>query len=144
MAFPLLALLPALEKVLDRVIPDKTAAAAAKMELYKMEHEGEFRRAELDLRVSGAQTDINKVEAGSGLFFVAGWRPAVGWVCVATMATNFLAVPLLSWLSHVLGIEPPPSLKLDDLWPVLMGMLGLGAMRTVEKLKGVEAGMTKK
>ena len=63
-------------KLIDRLWPDPTQAAAAKLELLKMQQEG-------DLAVMVAQTDINKIEAGSSSLFVAGWRPFVGWVCGA-------------------------------------------------------------
>lgn len=143
MAFPLLAILPALEKVLDRVIPDKATAALAKVELWKLEHEGEFRRAEHELKLVQTQTDTNKVEAGSASFFVAGWRPAVGWVGVLGLSYQFLLQPILSWASTVWGVPVPPALDLGDLITIVSGMLGLGAMRTAEKFKGVAAGLEK-
>jgi hypothetical protein len=127
------AILAAVVPLIDKLIPDKEAAAKAKLQLLEMEQRGEL--AELEL--VKAQIDVNRAEAASSSVFVAGWRPAVGWVCVAAMASNFLAVPLLAWLSPLFHIPPPPRLDVAELFPILMGMLGLGSMRMVEKIKGV-------
>jgi hypothetical protein len=77
------------------------------------------------------QLEVNKVEAASKSFFVSGWRPAVGWVCVAGMAVNFLVVPFVPTIA---------PLDTGTMMPVLMGMLGLGGMRSFEKSKGVARG----
>ena len=69
---------------------------------------------------------------------MAGWRPAVGWVCVVGLCYNFLIYPLLTWAvaAFALGFTPPPLLS-DNLMELVLGMLGLGALRTVEKWQGV-------
>jgi hypothetical protein len=77
------------------------------------------------------QMEINKLDAKSGNWFQAGWRPAVGWVCVAAMANNFLLLPYAGLIWE--GVVP---LDWQALLPVLLGMLGLGTMRSTEKLKG--------
>lgn len=92
-----------------------------------------------------AQIGVNKVEAEHASVFVAGWRPAVGWTCVAALAYQFLMYPLLVWawtLAQSLGwvpveIKPPPLLDLEALLIVLGGILGIGSLRTVEKVRGV-------
>ena len=77
------------------------------------------------------QSAVNKVEAGHRSVFVAGWRPAVGWVCVFALALRFVATPLLSpWVDI-------PQIEWEELSVVLMGMLGLGTLRTIEKAKGL-------
>ena len=84
------------------------------------------------------QLEVNKVEAASKSMFVAGWRPAVGWVCVLGMAMNFIIVPLGNFGLSVANIEVViPMIDTSQMMPVLMGMLGLGAMRTVEKVQKV-------
>jgi len=102
---------------------------------------------EAETRRSGQQTEINKVEAAHASIFVAGWRPAVGWVGVAAMAYQFVLYPFLVWgwaLMQAVGwISPalvaPPMLATEALWVILSGILGLGAYRSVEKVKGVKS-----
>lgn len=122
-------------KIIDKVIPDKQAALEAKIRLMELEQKGEFKAIEFDLAMAQGQMDINKVEAASPNLFVSGWRPAMGWACVAIFAANYIGVPLLSWLSPLLDIPPPPRLELGEVLPVLMGMLGLGGLRTAEFIK---------
>jgi len=91
------------------------------------------------------QQEINKVEAASGSLFVAGWRPAVGWVCVAALVYQFLAYPMLVWCWAAMqagdivppGLASPPMLETDSLYMLLFGLLGIGGLRTAEKIKGV-------
>ena len=79
------------------------------------------------------QGEINKVEAQHRNIFVAGWRPFIGWVCGFALAYNFVLRDLLIWF---LGQEQvPPALQMEHLMTVLIGMFGLGGMRTFEKLK---------
>ncbi len=79
------------------------------------------------------QGEINKIEAQHRTIFVAGWRPFVGWVCGFALAYNFILRDLLIWF---IGPEQvPPALQMEHLMTVLIGMLGLGGMRTFEKFK---------
>jgi hypothetical protein len=87
------------------------------------------------------QTDIDKAEATNQSVFVAGWRPFIGWVCGSAFAWAFVAGPIASYIARLMGSTIVlPTLDLSQLSPVLMGMLGLGAMRTVEKVNGIKAG----
>jgi len=84
--------------------------------------------------------EINKVEAQHRSTFVAGWRPFIGWTCGFALAYNYLVHPIIAWAWIAWGdaaIAIPPPLSLGDLMPVLLGMLGLGALRTVEKARKV-------
>ncbi len=119
------ALLPVVGKVLDRVIPDKNARAAAKEQLRAAAQAGE-----LDLLLG--QMAVNKTEAAHKSLFVAGWRPAIGWVCGIGLAYNVVVHPFLC-----LFIPEAPPVEPGLLYPVLLGMLGLGGMRSYEKTKGV-------
>jgi hypothetical protein len=137
MAGPLLALLPtllpALTEVLDRVIPDQAAAAKAKLEM-------EARLLEAATAQAAQQTEINKIEASHQSIFVSGWRPYIGWVCGMAIAWAFLLSPMLSWLLPVMGvIAVVPPLQTEFLLELVFAMLGLGGLRTFEKLKGVAA-----
>lgn len=81
------------------------------------------------------QTKINEAEAMHRSVFVAGWRPFIGWVCGIAMAYNFILRDLIIF---AMGNDfVPPALQMDHLMTVLMGMLGLGAFRTYEKIKNV-------
>ena len=84
-----------------------------------------------------AQLNVNKSEAESGSLFVGGWRPAVGWVCVAAMALNFVISPVFGPMIEAYTTINMEPLDLSEMMPILLGMLGLGAMRTVEKRQGV-------
>jgi len=114
-------------KVIDKFVPDPAAKAKAEAEL----------RADL-MASDRAQMEVNKAEAASGSVFVAGWRPAIGWVCAAAVAYTYLLVPVGMWLSFLVGkpIAKPPVLD-ANLWELMFAMLGLGGLRTFEKIKGV-------
>jgi hypothetical protein len=94
-----------------------------------------------DVQAVQAQNDVNKIEAASNSVFVAGWRPFIGWVCGGAFAINFAIGPLASWASALFGHPVTfPTLNMSDMLPVLMGMLGLGGMRSWEKVNGVKTG----
>ena len=119
-------------KLLDKVIEDKDTKNAIAFELSTMaeKHAQELAKGQLD---------VNKVEAAHKNLFVAGWRPAVGWVCCLGMAGNFLIIPLANFaLALSSSSITIPLIETSEMMPVLMGMLGLGAMRTVEKTKNVQ------
>jgi hypothetical protein len=118
--------------LLDKFIEDKDKKNAIAFELATMaeKHAQELAKAQLE---------VNKTEAAHKNLFVAGWRPAVGWVCVLGMAGNFLAIPMANFALALSGSEIViPLIELSTMMPVLMGMLGLGAMRTIEKRAGVQ------
>ena len=79
-----------------------------------------------------AQVELNKVGAAHRSIFVAGWRPAVGWVCAIGLGFAFLVNPILQWITD----GPGPSLPLDIMLELVIGMLGLAGLRTVEKITG--------
>jgi hypothetical protein len=118
-------------KLLDKIIPDKDAREKAQADLLKAAQDQDFQKAL-------AQIEVNKVEAQHSNLFVSGWRPAVGWTCVLGLVYNFIMYPLLLWFIAVTGssIEPPPMFS-ENLMELVLGMLGLGALRTYEKFKGV-------
>ena len=91
----------------------------------------ELKMVEFENAARNAQAEINKVEASSASFFVAGWRPAFGWIGVAVVAMIYLVNPLLK----AFGI-PVVEADMSDLWPVITGILGLSGMRTYEKKSG--------
>jgi hypothetical protein len=88
-----------------------------------------------------AQMDTNKAEATNVNMFVAGWRPFIGWVCGSGLAYQFVVSPLLTWGTELFGKTIAlPALDMGTLLTLLFGMLGLGGMRTFEKVNGINAG----
>ncbi|HEX5109879.1 MAG TPA: 3TM-type holin [Vicinamibacterales bacterium] len=124
-------------KIIDKVIPDPAAKAAAQLKLLELQQAGELKVLDADLQIALAQADINKTEASDPSLFKSGWRPAVGWVCVVGLFYTFLGQPLIAWASTAYGVPAPPSLDMGDLFTLLAGMLGLGGFRTFEKMKKV-------
>lgn len=134
MAFdPITAALNFGNLLLDRLLPDKTANDAAKAQLVTLLATGE-------LQTAVAQLEVDKTEAASGSLFVAGWRPFVGWVCGAAFAYAFLFQPLIIMIAVLrhsnFDKNLLPALDLGTMMPVLLGMLGLGAMRSWDKVSG--------
>ena len=88
-----------------------------------------------------AQIEVNKAEAASASLFKGGWRPAVGWVCAMALFYHFILQPVLLFGVAVSGVAIPalPEFDMASLMPILLGMLGLGGLRTVEKIKGKAA-----
>ena len=114
-------------KVLDKFVPDPEAKAKAETAL----------RDSL-LAWDKAQTDVNAVEAASANVFVSGWRPFIGWTCGLALAYQFVVAPIFVWAGLCAGFHPPLPPTLDDtLWQLVFAMLGMGGLRTLEKLKGV-------
>ena len=91
------------------------------------------------LTVVQGQLEINKVEAAHSSIFVAGWRPASGWICNIGLLYTFLLQPLLTWLCTVAGVAQPPGIPFDALYVLLGSLLGVGTLRTVDKIKGVSS-----
>jgi|SRR6478609_3646039 len=122
-------------KLIDRLIPDKEKKAEAQLKLLELQQTGELAYLAAETDLAKGQLEINKVEAASENLFVSGWRPAMGWACVAIFVANYIGVPLLAWASPLLHVGPPPRLEMGEVLPVLLGMLGLGGLRTMEKMK---------
>jgi hypothetical protein len=125
------ALLPALGTLIDRLIPDRAAAERAKAEM-------EQQLVTAANAAAMAQVEVNKVEAAHSSVFVAGWRPSIGLVCAAGLAWAFVVAPVASWALMVMGIRAElPAIQFDHLFELVLAMLGIGGLRTFEKLRGV-------
>lgn len=126
-------ILGALGPVLERLIPDPNARNEFALKLMNA-----LQAADL------SQLKVNEAEAQNPNLFVSGWRPSIGWVCSAALAYQFLFLPLGVYVASFYSEEAVTRLmnapKLDgSLWELMFGMLGLGAMRSFEKIKGVAA-----
>ena len=127
--------------VLKRVLPPEKMSEGDRA---KLEAEITLELAKQDFQGLLGQLEINKVEAGSTNWFVAGWRPAVGWICASAFAWHFVIEPLLAFtlvavFHWSLGADLP-KFDMESLLTVLLGMLGLGGLRTFEKYKEVSRG----
>jgi hypothetical protein len=131
-------LIPILGNLFDRIFPDPKAAADAKLEVMKLAQAGELAQLNADLQMATGQMDINKVEAANSSIFVSGWRPFIGWTCGAAFAFKFIGGPaafvLSQWFGHPITL---PNFDFTEMSTILLGMLGLGTLRTVEKVKNV-------
>ena len=97
----------------------------------------EMKGRELEQAIMLAQARINEIEAASPKLFVSGWRPATGWLCVTGLAWQIFVWPLWVWAARLFRVVEPPSIEVAILVTLLIGMLGLGTLRTVEKTKDV-------
>lgn len=130
-------IIPAITQVLDKIIPDPQAAADAKLKALELAQKGDLAALDAELRLALGQIEVNKAEATTDMFR-GGWRPAVGWVCVVGLAYQFILQPVLPWVVALFSAQVPPLPAIDNesLMVLLTGMLGLGGLRTVERVKG--------
>jgi hypothetical protein len=126
------ALIGPVSAILDKAIPDKDLKEKLAHEIATMAERHTHEQVQ-------AQLEINKTEAAHKNLFVAGWRPACGWICVLGMAGNFLVIPFANMILELFktGVYVP-MIDLSTMLPVLMGMLGLGGLRTLEKVQGAQ------
>lgn len=109
---------------INKIWPDKSAAEAAQLAAA--------------VAIVQGQLDTNKAEAASTSSFTSGWRPGIGWVCALALFFQYVGRPLLQWGGIVTGHNFPQLPGIDDnLWQLMLGMLGLGGLRSFEKVKGV-------
>lgn len=126
--------------IINKVVPDRAAAAAAIATLNQMQLQGQLADEMAQLQaVTVNQTDIDKVEAASSSLFVAGWRPYVGWICGTGLGIDCILRPLVNWAAALCGHPVDfPVMSNVLLQSTMAGLLGLGHIsRTVEKVQGV-------
>ena len=126
------ALIGPVTGLLDKFIPDADEKARLAHEIATMSE----RHAQ---ELAKGQIEINKAEAAHKSMFVSGWRPFVGWSCGLALAWHFIGQRIAVFAIAVIGVEPPPLpvFEMESLLTVLLGMLGLGGLRTFEKTKAV-------
>jgi hypothetical protein len=118
--------------IIDKIVPDKDQAA-------KLAHEIATMSEKMANEQVLAQLEVNKAEAASGSLFKGGWRPAIGWICGLALLWSFILQPFLVFFLLVFGVDLPPLPEIGtaDLMPILLGMLGLGGLRSYEKVQKV-------
>ena len=127
-----LILAPLLEvgkSIINRLFPDPAEKARAEMEMMTLLQTQDLQRVI-------AQLEVNAKEAASPSIFVAGWRPFVGWCCGVGFLWATIGQPVVAWLASANGWPLPPAIDTEVMLYVLGGMLGLGSLRSVEKIKG--------
>lgn len=126
------ALIAPITNLVSKFVPDKDQAA-------KLAHEIATMAQKHAHEIAMAQIEVNKAEAASSSVFKGGWRPFIGWTCGVAFSYHFILQPLLIFILVSLGHPVPqlPAFDMASLMTVLMGMLGLGGLRTFEKYKGV-------
>lgn len=118
-------------EIITRIWPDASEADKAKLSLAMAELQAASESAK-------TQASVNQTEAASSSLFVSGWRPGLGWICVAALGYQFIIYPLLLWLTVWFPeIHAPAPIVSDMLWELMFGMLGLAGLRSWEKSKGV-------
>lgn len=145
--------LDALESLFDigkeaviRIWPDPIRQAEELRKLEELKQKGSLAELGAHVKLITGQLEINKAEANHKSLFVAGWRPFIGWVGGSAMAYQFVIYPMLIWLWVVLQakevvpkeLDPPPVLETGALFSIVTGMLGVGAMRSHDKAKGID------
>ncbi len=125
-------------KVIDKIIPDPAQKAQAQLDLLKLAQNGELEQLHADTQLAQGQLDVDKIEAASSSLLVSGWRPFIGWICGAALAYASIVEPLARFIAsvvfHYIGSFPVIDTALT--MQLLVGLLGLGGMRTYEKVKG--------
>jgi len=128
---PITAALNIGSQIIQRVFPDPAQAAQAQLALLKLQQDG-------DLAAITGQMEINKIEAGNSSVFVSGWRPFCGWVCGFGLAYVAILEPIARLVATLVGYTGSfPAIDTTLTMQVLLGMLGMGGLRSLDKAKGV-------
>lgn len=145
MSDPLTAILELGQSVIDRLWADPVKQAEEARKLQELYQKGDQAELDAHVKLMIAQLNVNAKEAESKSLFIAGWRPAIGWVGASAMAYQFVLYPFLTWVWATLqafdivpqSLTPPPVLDTGALFSIVTAMLGIGAMRSHDKRKGV-------
>jgi len=117
--------------IINRFWPDASEADKSKLTLA-------LAQLNAELETAKGQLGVNQAEAGNASVFVSGWRPGVGWICVAALGYQFVLYPALLWLTAWFPeLHAPQPVMSETLWELMFGMLGLASLRSWEKSKGV-------
>ena len=125
--------------LIERLIPDPSAQIAAKQKLAELHQTGDLAVLTANLQLNIEQIKLNAVESSSNNNFRSGWRPCIGWIGAAGIAYEFIVRPLVNGaLIYFTHIDAMPNIDISALMTLITGMLGLGGLRTIEKLQGIK------
>ncbi|MDI9349104.1 MAG: holin family protein [Candidatus Symbiobacter sp.] len=125
--------------LIERLIPDPVAQMSAKLKLAELQAKGELESISAHLQLNIEQIKLNAAEEANNNSFRAGWRPFMGWVCAVGFLYEFLLCPIINGgLIYFVKAAPMPSIDTSALMTLLTGMLGIGGLRTIEKLQGIK------
>lgn len=127
--------------VINKIAPDADARLQYQQAILELQQNGQLQVIADQIASEGQQTSINQAEATNQKLFVAGWRPFIGWICGTAFGWNYVGISIVNTVGKMIG-HPVDMIPCDisTMMPVLMGMLGLGGMRTYEKINGVNSG----
>jgi hypothetical protein len=128
------------QSIIARLFPDPAEAAKAQLELLRMQQTGELASLAADTQLLAKQLDINKAEAETGSLFIGGWRPFIGWTCGLSLFVQFIGMPLAGAYVAFKDLKVVlPTFDFGPLMGVVIPLLGIGMLRTYEKVKGVSS-----
>ena len=130
---PATAILDIGKTIIERIWPDATEQVKAQIELVKLQQAGAFKELETSLEADKLQAAINLADAQSGVWWQAGWRPFIGWVCGFSLVWNYILRDIWLWIASMNSWVLPPKLDIGDLIAILIAMLGIGTMRSIDK-----------
>ena len=141
---PLSAIFDVGKTVIEKMWPDPVKQAQEIRKLEELRQNGDLAKLSAHVNLMTGQMAVNVKEAEHKSIFVAGWRPFIGWVGGMALAYQYIVYPLLGWVWQIAaviwvipeGITPPPVPVGSDLYPIILGMLGIGGMRSYDKHKG--------
>lgn len=125
------------KSVIERIWPDANKRSEEMRKLEELRQSGDLERMKMHVQLLLAQIDVNKYEAQHPSIFVAGWRPFIGWAGGFSFVWAGVIHPLLTWVWAFAGIDgtPPPLIETGSLGAIVTGMLGVGGMRSYDKMK---------
>jgi len=132
------------KSLIERIWPDPQKQAEELRKLEALKQKGDLAELNAHVQIMVGQMEINKAEAQHKSVFVAGWRPFIGWVGGCALAWQFIVYPIMGWLWAIglargwipTNIAMPPMIEAGELYTIILGMLGIGAMRSYDKKNG--------
>lgn len=125
-------------EIIKRVIPDPEKQAELQMEMVKLQSDDQMKELDAQLQMAQGQMQTNAAEASNSDMFVAGWRPFIGWICGCAFGAQLVFCPFITAILGMFGKTIVfPQMDMNMIVTVLGGMLGIGGMHTIEKIKGV-------